>query len=203
MKVPYPLRITIQLLATLFAAGSILLYLFVVLAGIKSDGNVLNKWYFLRADTSDLPGATYPITQWSLYGICGYESGDSISKPGDFIGCSSHKPAYPLDPKRNFNDGDSSETWDQFRTNKFYFETRFQFAFYLIALFFAVCQFFLSFGSFFCYPVAIASAASAITSFVFGAIAASLSTAAYVDGRNIFHKHGAEAKLDPSLYDEL
>lgn len=200
MRIPLPVRVCVQLTALVFAAGTVLLYFFIVLAGIKSDGNVLNKWYFLRADTSDLPGAPYPVSQWSLYGVCGYEAGDSISKPGAFIGCTDHKPAYPLDPKRNFNGGNKDDTWTEFRTNRYYYETRFQFAFYLIALFFVTMEFLLAFFTFLARPVAVTASVLSILTFIFGTIAASLSTAAYVKGRQIFRDHGYDAKLGPALY---
>lgn len=200
MRIPTFIRATAQVLVTLFAAGSALFYFFIVLAGIKKDGNILNDWYFLRADTSGLPGAPYPVSQWSLYGVCGYELGNSISEPGAFIGCTSTKAAYPFDPKRNFNDGHADETWSQFRNNRYYLETRFQFAFYLITLFVVVVTFFFSFFCFVYRPLAVACGVMSICSFVFGAIAASLTTAAYVEARDVFHKHNYGAKLGPTLY---
>lgn len=194
---PPSVRILSLLLAILFTMGSCLLLFFIVLAGTKSHG-VLQKWYWLAADTSNTPGAQYPISRWSMYNICGYEKGSSVSKPGKFIGCTKNKPAYPLDPQRNFKSGD--QTWDDFRTDKYYFMTRFDFAFYLIALFFEVLTLFVSLAAYCLRSLSITAAILQVLSFVFVVIAASLSTAAYNQGKSVFHSHGAEAKLGPALY---
>lgn len=192
------IRFPFQALSILFLAGSALLLFFIVLAGTKGHG-VLNKWYFLAVDTSNYNNATYPISRWSMYGICGYEKGDSLSKPGNFIGCTSNKPAYPFDPKRNFGI-DEANLWVEFQTNKFYYMTRFQFAFYLIALFFDVVALFVNLVSGCFRAAGIINIVSIFLTFLFSVIAASLSTAAYVQGRNVFKNYQTNAKIAPTLY---
>lgn len=195
------IRIPTQLVSIILLAGSSLLLFFILLAGIKSDGNVLNKWYFISADTSKLPGATYPVTRWSLYGICGYETGESVTKPGNFIGCTDHKADYPFDPVRNFKpeNGTWNGTWTEFETDRYYYETRFQFPFYLIALFFNTVALFASVFSCFRW-VAIGNTVLSCLTFIFSTCAASLTTAAYVQAKNVFKKHDADAKVGATLF---
>lgn len=193
------LRFPFQALTIFFLAGSALLLFFIVLAGSKSDGNVLNKWYFLTVDTSNYNNVSYPVSRWSMYGICGYQKGVSLSKPGSFIGCTPNKPAYPFDPKRNFRIAENN-LWVEFKTNKFYYMTRFQYPFYLIALFFDVVAFFVSIISGCLRAAGLINVISIFLTALFSVIAASLSTAAYVEGRNVFKNHLVDAKIGPTLY---
>lgn len=192
---PGILRHCSNFVTTLFTLGNILLLFFIVLAGSKTSG-VLQKWYFLSADTSNVYGSPYPVSRWSMYGVCGYEG--SPSDLGSFINCTSNKPAYPFDPVRNFGD----DVPDQFKkhSNALFYETRFQFAFYLISLFFQVCVLFTTVVAGKFRALAISSGVLNVVTALFVIPAASLTTAAYVKGRNIFHDLGAEAKLGPALF---
>lgn len=50
-------------------AGALVLMFFVILSGV-TDTTPLNKTYFLRADTSSIPGAR-AISQWTYFYVCG------------------------------------------------------------------------------------------------------------------------------------
>jgi len=192
-------RIPFQLITILFLMGSALLLFFILLAGIKSDGNVLNKWYWLAADTSNITNAPYPVSRWSMYGLCGYEQGSDVKHPGSFINCTSNTADYPFDLSRNFNI-DKSDLSFSFQTNKFFYMTRFQFPFYLIAIFFDVVALFASLvgGNF--RAAGFVTSASTFLTFIFSTIAAALSTAAYVQARNALQDENIDAAITPTLY---
>ena len=66
-------------------AGSIVLMFFVVLSGV-SYTTPLKSTYFLRADTSGLPGTTRAVSQWTYFYICGEGNQD----------CGTPVPALPF-----------------------------------------------------------------------------------------------------------
>lgn len=188
------LRVSSNIVTTLFTMGSVLLLFFIVLAGSKPSG-VLQKWYFLSADTSDIDGCPYPVSRWSMYGVCGYQG--SPSDLGDFINCTSNKADYPFDLVRNFGDN-VPDTFKQ-HSHALYYETRFQFPFYLIALTCQVAVLFITVFAGKVRSIAHAGGGLNVGTALFIIPAASLTTAAYVRGRNLFHQENREAKLGPAL----
>lgn len=74
-------------------AGGFLLILLTLLGGSVNDSPV-NKFYFLEADTSGI-GSAAPRTRWTLWAACTVDANGKNTCPGA-------KPAYPLDPPRNF-----------------------------------------------------------------------------------------------------
>ena len=69
-------------------------------------------------------------SRWTFFAICGANNGYNVN-------CGNTVPALPFDPPRNF--GTNNNIPQQFLgTNQYYYLSRFMFAFYLIALFFAV-----------------------------------------------------------------
>lgn len=94
--------------------------------------NPTNQFYYLQADTSNIPGAAQ-LTRWTTWNACGVTNGRNL--------CPGVHPAYAFDPPRNF--GTTQGVPPQFiGTRKYYYLTRFMFAFHLIALFFSVCALF-------------------------------------------------------------
>ncbi|KAH0534161.1 hypothetical protein FGG08_007252 [Glutinoglossum americanum] len=81
-------------LSLLLTAGSITL-LFLAILGGAVNRNPLNQVYFLKADTSGIPGAP-KAAQWTLWNVC-----DGVGTGRDYL-CSGTKPAHPFDPVRNF-----------------------------------------------------------------------------------------------------
>jgi hypothetical protein len=115
-------------------AGGILLQFLVILSGAVNS-RPENQFYFLQASgLGSITGARNP-SRWTFFAICGVDSA------GHNANCGSVVPALPFDPPRNF--GTTMNIPEQFiGTHKFYYMSRFMFAFYLIALFFAVCALF-------------------------------------------------------------
>lgn len=193
------LRAPLQLVTSIFLAGSCLLLFFILLAGSSKSDSFLNKWYWLTADTSNIDGTEYPVSRWSMYGRCGYEKGDSVKKPGNFMGCTKNKADYPMDPKRNFGLS-KDNVWDEFKGNKYYYMSRFQYPFYIIALFFNVVALFSSLASVCSSIVWGITTMCVVLATIFAIAAASLSTATYVMARNVFHKYNTAAEIAPTLY---
>lgn len=143
-----------------FLAGASLLLLLILLAG-SSDHFPLNHFYWLRADTSNIPGA--PATsEWTFWGIC---------QEGDYSNCTLG-PAYPISPKDNFHTTKGVPSKLVSNRDTYYFLTRFSFTFTIIAFCFTaitlivdllgfcfsiidkITIFFLSFAVFFIFGVA-------------------------------------------------
>lgn len=119
------------LLSLLFTAGALLLMLFIILAGAINQAPV-NKWYFLQANTGNIPQAP-SVARWTFWNLCPVVDGKNV--------CGPVQPAFPFDPAGGKNFGTTSHVAPQFiGTKKWYLESRFMFAFELIALFFAGCS---------------------------------------------------------------
>jgi hypothetical protein len=76
------------------AGAAVFLFLVILGGGVNRDP--LNQIYFLKADTSGIPGAP-KSAQWTLWNVC-----DGVGTGRNYR-CSGVKPAYPFDPPRNFN----------------------------------------------------------------------------------------------------
>jgi len=125
---------------------------------------------------------------YTLWGLC------AVDSSGNNVNCTKASPAYPFDPSSNFG-GSTLPAEFASRSGFFYYMSRFSFAFYLIAVTFAVVAFvtgLLAFCS------RLGSAISAIFAFLalfFAVTAASLSTAYIVTARNIFTSNGIAASI--------
>jgi len=170
------------LASLILTAGAIVLIFFVLLAGAIS-GSPEPHFYFLQADTSAISGAP-ALSQWTLWNVCG--AGNT--------NCGPVKPAYPFDPQRNF--GTTRGVAAGFiGTHKFYYLTRFMFAFILISLFFAVCSLFLGIFALCSRIGSYLSAMMCAIAAFFQTLVAVLMTAAYVIGRNNFRSNNQTASL--------
>jgi hypothetical protein len=112
---------------------------FILLAGAVNGGPV-NRWYFLEADTSNIPNAP-ALSRWTYWNVCGVQNGRLDCGDANY---EQVHPAFPLDPSshRTFNT-DVNVPENFVRHHGYYFlMTRFMFAFMLIALFFAVMALF-------------------------------------------------------------
>ncbi|EER34042.1 hypothetical protein CTRG_02860 [Candida tropicalis MYA-3404] len=117
------MKVAVTFVNLFFMAGAILLLIFTVLSG-SSKHAPLNKFYWLQADTSDIPNAPANRSAWTFWGVC---------DKNDFSNCLLG-PAYPIDPQDNF--GTTENVPEDFLNNEntFYYLSRFSFAFCLIAL---------------------------------------------------------------------
>lgn len=182
-------RPILAIISLILTAGACLLLFFVVLGGTRNV-TPLNDVYFLRADTSNISGAPR-MTRWTLWDAC-------ATSPDELNDCGSAKPAYPLDPPRNF--GTLGVPGGFLNTNRYYLMTRFMFAFILIALFFAVLAFFAGLLALVSRLGGALSGLLAGIALFFQCIVAALMTAAYVLGRRQFRLDGREAHLGPKAF---
>ena len=147
--------------------------LFILLAG-AINGAPVNRWYFLEADTSNIPNAP-ALSRWTYWNVCGVD-GDRTSC-GDRSYESVH-PAWPLDPYSARQFGTSVNMPENFvQHHGYYFlMTRFMFAFMLIALFWAVMALFTGLLALCTRIGAYLSGLLALTALVFQLVNAALMT---------------------------
>ncbi|KAH7126894.1 cortical patch protein [Dendryphion nanum] len=177
----------------LILSGGILLQFLTILSGAITSSPI-NQFYFLQASNlNSIPNAR-PESRWTFFAICGVDSSS-----GHNANCGSPVPALPFDPPRNF--GSETNVPEGFLgTNKFFYLSRFMFAFYLIALFFAVCALFTGALALCSRLGGLLSGLTTAIAFFFQALAAALMTAWTVRGRNIFRSSGFDAHLGVKLY---
>jgi hypothetical protein len=121
----------LALAALLLVAGGIVMQIFTILSG-AIHSSPIDKFYFLQAGTSGIPNARNP-SRWTFFAVCGRDPSS-----GNNANCGAVVPALPFDPPRNF--GTTENVPEQFiGTHMYFYLSRFMFAFYLIALFFAAC----------------------------------------------------------------
>lgn len=132
-------RPLLSAISIILLAGGIVLQIFVILSGAVS-GTPLNNIYFLQASTNGIVGQG-PVpnpARWTYFSICGEQNGKNSA-------CGPTKAAVPFDPRRNF-DADRSSLPAPFANNgtQYYYLSRVAWAFYIIAIFFAVMALLLS-----------------------------------------------------------
>ncbi|KAI5303957.1 hypothetical protein KEM56_007026 [Ascosphaera pollenicola] len=178
-------------LALFFLAGANLLLMFVLLAG-ANNANPLKRFYFLEADTSQIPGAP-KTSRWTFWAVCEAKDGHN--------NCHNRSAGVPLDPpgKRNFH---TNEGVPQgfLHTRHYYYITRFFFAFFLIEMFFAVCSLVTGFMACCTKIGSWLSSFLTLITLIFQIVTASLMTAGYVQGRKQFHHDGRHAKVGRYLF---
>jgi len=186
-----PARPILAFGSLILVAGGLLLQFFTILSGAINH-NPINKFYFLQASTNSIPDARNP-SRWTFFAICGVDPSN-----GNNDNCGSVVPALPFDPPRNF--GTEEGVPEQFiGTNMYYLLSRFMFAFYLIALFFAAIALL---SGLLALCSRLGGYLSAMTTFValfFQALAAALMTAWVVKGRDNFRSAGQEASIGKYL----
>lgn len=119
----------LSIVSLILVAGGLLLQFFTILSGAVNS-TPINLFYFLEVSTGSISNARNP-SRWTFFAICG---ADPSSGHND--NCGKVVPALPFDPPRNFGTQDGVP--QQFiGTHTYYYLSRFMFAFFLIALFFA------------------------------------------------------------------
>lgn len=129
-----------SLASLILLAGGVLFMFFILLSG-AIHGSFVNDWYFLEADTSNIPNAP-PTSRWTYWNVCGIDDSnrnDCGDRPYEQV-----HPAFPLDPASPREFGTTVNMPANFVDNHgyYFYMTRFMFAFMLIALFFAVMALF-------------------------------------------------------------
>ncbi|KAF2691516.1 SUR7-domain-containing protein [Lentithecium fluviatile CBS 122367] len=179
-----------RLTALVVLAGGILLQFFTILSGAVNRSPI-NQFYFLEASTTDIPNARNP-SRWTFFAICGVDDGGHNSNCGNVV------PALPFDPPRNFRT-DVNVPAQFIGTNQYFYLSRFMFAFYLIALFFAVVALFTGLLALCSRLGDYLSALTIAVALFFQTLTAALMTAWIVKGRNAFRSAGLESNVGVKL----
>lgn len=177
----------LALAALILVAGGIVMQFFTILSGAVNSAP-LNQFYFLQASTSGIPNARNP-SRWTFFAICGRDPSS-----GHNTNCGAVVPALPFDPPRNF--GTQENVPEQFiGTSMYFYLSRFMFAFYLIALFFAVCALFTGLLAMCSRLGGYLSGLTVAIALFFQTLAAALQTAWVVKGRDAFRSADQDAAI--------
>jgi hypothetical protein len=183
-------RTVLGLSALFVLAGGILLQFFTILSG-AINSSPINQFYFLETSTAGIPNARNP-SRWTFFAVCG------VDGSGHNSNCGSVVPALPFDPPRNF--GTDVNVPQQFiGTHQYFYLSRFMFAFYLIALFFAVVALFTGLLALCSRLGGYLSALTTAIALFFQALTAALMTAWIVKGRNAFRSAGFDSHVGVKL----
>lgn len=183
-------RAILSLAAVILLAGGIVMQFFIILSGLGTSPE--NKVYFLQSTTNNFGGSFHGGSvpnpaRWTFLAICGEVNGDNGN-------CGPKGAAIPFDPSRNFNND------ALLGGNKYYYLSRIAWAFYLIALFFAVIAFLISIAAIVARLGAYLTGFFTFLALFFQAVAASLMTAWTVIGRNALNSSGQTARLGRYAY---
>ncbi|KAG2169710.1 SUR7-domain-containing protein [Aureobasidium pullulans] len=178
-------RPILGLISLILLGAGLLFQFFVILSGV-SNTTPLNKTYFLQVDTAGTSAPRNP-SRWTFFYVCGEQNGLNAN-------CGSPVPALPFDPPRNFG-SDQGVPQSFIGTHHYYYLSRFMFAFYLIALFFAALAFFTGILALCTRLGSYLSGLTVAVAAFFQALAAALMTACFVQGRNAFRRNGQDARL--------
>ncbi|KAL6712625.1 Eisosomes component [Coniothyrium glycines] len=186
-----PARPILAFGSLILVAGGLLLQFFTILSGAINH-TPINKFYFLQASTGGIQDARNP-SRWTFFAICGVDP-----STGHNDNCGNVVPALPFDPPRNF--GTTDGVPEQFiGTHQYYYLSRFMFAFYLIALFFAAIALVSGLLALCSRLGGYLSALTTSVALFFQTLAAALMTAWVVKGRNNFRSAGQEASIGKYL----
>ncbi|KAA8914658.1 actin cortical patch protein Sur7, partial [Sphaerosporella brunnea] len=177
----------ISLLSLIFMAGTIVMLVLLLSAG-SHEREPLQRIHFLEADTRGIPNAPDGLCHWTLYNYCHVVNGQNHA-------CRPPSAAYPMDPVRNFNTTtDVPRDFVQHQDRYFYL-SRFLYAFYIISLFFCVAAFAVGLGSLCWWRAAAMAAAAATAAVACLAFCAAVMTACYVMAQNAFRADGRYARV--------
>ncbi|KAK0251212.1 Eisosomes component [Friedmanniomyces endolithicus] len=187
-------RPILSLAALLLLAGGIVMEFLIVLSG-SHVGSPTNQVYFLQAATGGIKNGNSQYqnpARWTYLSICGVGNGLNQN-------CGPTHAAQSFDPPLNF--GTTTGVPASFiGTTKFYYLSRFAWAFYIVALFFAVMAFFLGFLALCTRLGAYLTGLMSILALFFQTLTAALMTAWTVIARNAFQANGQTAFLGLKAY---
>jgi len=187
-------RPILGLISLILLAGGILLQFLVILSG-TTESNPENQIWFLQSTTNGISPQPRNPSRWTFFAICG------VNSNGRNTNCGSPVPALPFDPPHRDDFGTTNGVPSGFiGTHKYYYLSRFMFAFYIIALFFSVCALFTSLLALCTRLGSYLSSLNTFLALFFQTLAASLMTAWTVKGRNTFRRDGQTASLGVKAY---
>lgn len=156
-------------------------------------GGPISNTYFLQASTGGISGGKNNVpdpARWTYFAVCGSGNKD----------CLPITAALPFDPVKNFGTQNGVPQHFIHDHSYYYYASRVAWAFYIIALFFAVMALL---GSVFALCSRLAAKMTGFTTLLcvlFQAVAAALMTAWTVQARKTFKKAGMSAKLGTYAY---
>lgn len=163
-------------------AGANLLFIFIILGGAVNHFP-FNDFWWVKADTSDISNA-YPETGWYFWGACNINDKSQCDLA----------PGYPIDPTRNF--GTSTGVPDDFSSgSKFYYLSRFGFAFLLIGFVFAALAFLINLVGFYLESIEKIGILLVTLATFFTAGACAFYTSVAVLARNAFSSQNKSTKV--------
>ncbi|KAF2397513.1 SUR7-domain-containing protein [Trichodelitschia bisporula] len=175
-------------------AGGMLFQFFIILSGTTLS-TPENQIWFLESTTNNIPNAPRNPSRWTSFAICGVDS------KGHNTNCGAPVPALPFDPSHHTNFGTNTGVPNAFvGTHTYYYLSRFAFAFFIIALFFAVCALLTSVLALCTRVGAWLSGFNTFVALFFQTLAAALMTAWSVKARYHLRRAGEDAKLGTSAY---
>ncbi len=175
----------------ILVAGSTLLLFFIVLAGVKQS-SPLTEFFFLSVDTSSITGAP-PVSHWTLWNICNGESGSNTA-------CGHVQPAFPFQPQSNFNTMKNIPAEFMNNSSFYYYTSRVDFAFFLIAVAFSSFSFLTGFLAL---CSRIGSGLAAILAFcglLASIVAAALMTVVWIRARDGFNTNNMTASVGLKMF---
>ncbi|RPB01443.1 SUR7-domain-containing protein [Choiromyces venosus 120613-1] len=168
-------------------AGTIVLLFLLLLAGAY-DRKPLNQIFFLQADTHDIPNAPNGICHWTLYNYCDSRNGKNYN-------CRPNDAAYPFLPQRNFRTETNIPRDFIHNPRRYFYLSRFLYAFYVIDLFLALLAFFAALLATCFRPVGYLAAAVAAFGLFCMSFSAAIMTACYVLGQKAFRHNRRFARV--------
>ncbi|KAF8450099.1 SUR7/PalI family-domain-containing protein [Terfezia claveryi] len=176
----------LALLPLLFLSGAVIMLFFCLLGGV-TDHNPLNRVFFLKADTSNIPGAP-PLTHFTMNNACDQRGGVNFA-------CRGRKAASPMLPQQFF--GTSTGVPQPFlrHPNKYYYLSRFTYAFYIITIFFVLLALLLNFLAIVSTLATLVAAIMTGVALLSCAFLACIMTAVYVQAQNAFRGAGRFARV--------
>ena len=128
-------RPILSVVSIIILAGGVVLQFFVVLSGVVNSSAPINNVYFLQASTAGISSnGNNPVpnpARWTYFATCGVRNGHNAD-------CGKVTAAMPFDPVRNFGTETNVPAGLVQHPGTYYYLSRVMWAFYLIALFFAV-----------------------------------------------------------------
>ncbi|KAG0642935.1 SUR7/PalI family-domain-containing protein [Tuber brumale] len=180
-------RIGFTIPSLFLLSGTIVLLFLLLLAGAY-DRKPLNQIFFLQADTRDIPNAPNSICHWTLYNYCD-------SRDGRNYDCRPNSAAYPFLPQRNFRT-ETNIPRDFIRSpGRYFYLSRFLYAFYVIDLFFALLALFAALLATCFRPAGYLAAAASVFGLFCMSFSAAIMTACYVLGQRAFRDDGRFARV--------
>lgn len=177
------MKVVITIANLLFLAGTVVLLILTMIGGSLKK-LPMGEFYWLKADTSNIPGA-YNETAWTFWGIC---------QANDFSDCK-YGPAVPIEPVSNFNTTEGVPQAFVDNQSTYYYLSRFAWAFTFVSITFAAFALILAFVGFCWGYINFAIVFLTSVCALFLAATCALQTAVVVMARENFNEAGMSAHV--------